>query len=207
MAQQDKKDAPKKEFKLPADYNTVAERIAEFREKHPEGSLQQVSLTFQSFGNAHYVVYTAAAYRTPEDPCPGMGTAWEPIPGRTPYTKDSEVQNAETAAWGRALIAMGAADAKKGIASRDEIAPRHEEQAEASRERTGEYKRLRAEADDARKKLDEAALRDVWDETQMNAGDGSITNYEFNLLGNHIKLLRGEIQQANEKLFTTGGQS
>jgi hypothetical protein len=36
-----------------------------------------------------------------------VGTAWELIPGRTPYTKTSEVQNGETSAWGRALAAIG----------------------------------------------------------------------------------------------------
>jgi hypothetical protein len=27
---------------------------------------------------------------------PGIGMAWEPFPGRTPYTKASELMNAET---------------------------------------------------------------------------------------------------------------
>lgn len=112
----------KKDFKLPPDYNDVASRIQEFRTKHPEGTLSQVSLEFrEKFGGKDWIVYTAAAYRTPDDPQPGIGTAWEQVPGRTPYTRDSELQNAETAAWGRALIAVGAADAKKGIASREEV--------------------------------------------------------------------------------------
>jgi hypothetical protein len=51
--------------------------------------------------------------------------AWEVIPGKTPYTKDSEVQNAETSAWGRAIVAVGAATAKK-IASREEVRNRTE---------------------------------------------------------------------------------
>lgn len=108
------------DFKM-GDYNEVASRIQEFREKHPEGSLQQQSLEFREFGGKSWIVYTAAAYRTPEDPRPGIGTAWEQVPGKTPFTRDSELQNAETAAWGRALIAVGAADARKGIASREEI--------------------------------------------------------------------------------------
>ncbi len=103
-------------------YNDVASRIQEFRDKYPTGSLSQVALDFkEKFGGKDWIVYTAAAYRTPDDPQPGIGTAWEQVPGKTPFTRDSELQNAETAAWGRALIAVGAADAKKGIASREEI--------------------------------------------------------------------------------------
>lgn len=101
-------------------YNDVPSRIEEFRTKYPEGTLQQVDLQFLDFADGFWVCYTAAAFRTAEDNRPGMGTAWEPVPGPTAFTRDSEVQNAETSAWGRAIIAVGAADAKK-IASREEV--------------------------------------------------------------------------------------
>lgn len=109
------------------DYNDVAARIAEFREKHENGSLQQVSVDFKEVNGGWWVVYTAAAYRHEDDKRPGHGTAWEPIPGRTPYTKDSEVQNAETAAWGRAIVAALAADTRKGVASAEEVRNRRPE--------------------------------------------------------------------------------
>ena len=103
-------------------YNTVAERIVEFLEKYPTGSLQRVGeLQFVSYAGADWVIYTAAAYRTPDDLRPGYGTAWERVPGTTNFTKGSEIQNAETSAWGRAIIAIGAADTRKGITSSDEV--------------------------------------------------------------------------------------
>lgn len=103
-------------------YNTVPERIAEFAAKYPDGSLQRVGeMQFVSFVGADWVIYTAAAYRTPDDQRPGIGTAWERIPGTTQFTKGSEVQNAETSAWGRAIIAALAADSRKGVASREEV--------------------------------------------------------------------------------------
>jgi hypothetical protein len=108
-------------------YIDVATRIQEFRTKYPTGSLSQVDLQFISFAGKDWVVYTAAAYRTPDDPRPGIGTAWEPVPGPTRFTRDSEVQNAETAAWGRSIIAALAADTKKGIASVEEIRNRQVE--------------------------------------------------------------------------------
>ena len=118
------------------DYNTVADRIREFGEKYPDGSLQcewQMLLvptpvkaedgTWQTLDRP-IIVAKGYAYRTPDDPRPGIGHAQEPIPGKTPYTKDSEIQNAETSAWGRAIVAVLAADTRKGVASRDEVAAR-----------------------------------------------------------------------------------
>jgi len=118
------------------DYVTVAERIEAFREKYPEGSLQcewemlmvptavkQPDGTWSTMDRP-IIVAKAFAYRTAEDPRPGIGHAQEPIPGKTPYTKDSEIQNAETSAWGRAIVAVLAADTRKGVASRDEVQAR-----------------------------------------------------------------------------------
>lgn len=102
------------------DYIDVAERLREFHEQFPDGTLQQVGLQFLEFAGNCWVVYSAAAYRHPDDPRPGIGTAWEPVPGRTNFTRDSEVQNAETAAWGRALVALGTTGTKR-IASRQEV--------------------------------------------------------------------------------------
>lgn len=118
------------------DYVTVAERIEQFRDKYPEGSLQcewQLLLVPTAVKDADgnwttldrpIIVAKAFAYRHPEDPRPGIGHAQEPLPGKTPYTKDSEIQNAETSAWGRAIVAVLAADTRKGVASRDEVAAR-----------------------------------------------------------------------------------
>lgn len=106
-------------------YVDVAERIGVFREKYPTGSLQPADPTepvkVRQIGDKTFLEYTAVAYRTPDDERPGIGVAWEPFPGRTPYTKDSEAMVAETSAWGRAIVAVLAADTKRGIASADEV--------------------------------------------------------------------------------------
>ena len=103
-----------------ADYVDVAERITEFRTKHPKGSLQSEVLRWPS-PDCAFVAVKAYAYRDPSDPRPGVGVAWENVPGKTPYTKDSELQNAETSAWGRAIVAVLAADTKRGVASKQEV--------------------------------------------------------------------------------------
>ena len=99
------------------DYVDVAERIADFSEKYPDGSLQS-----ELVRNDDGWLCTAYAYRTPDDPRPGVGHAFEPVPGKTPYTKDSEAMNAETSAWGRAIVALGFRTKK--IASAQEVRAR-----------------------------------------------------------------------------------
>jgi hypothetical protein len=117
-------------------YNTVAERIAEFRDRYPDGSLQPADpakpFEVVTVGERLFLTYTAAAYRSPDDQRPGIGVAWEPFPGKTPYTKDSELQNVETSAWGRAIVAALAADTRKGITSAEEVRNRQADRDEAA---------------------------------------------------------------------------
>lgn len=108
-----------------ADYVEVPDRIRQFKEAFPDGSLCRVGeVEIKELGSQQFLIYTAAAYRTPDDPRPGIGTAWEPFPGKTPYTKDSELMNAETSAWGRALVALGFVGKK--VASMEEVRNRQQ---------------------------------------------------------------------------------
>lgn len=113
------------------DYVDVATRIAEFRDKYPDGSLQPADLTapyrIETVDGQAWIVVVAAAYRDDTDQRPGVGMAWEAYPGKTPYTRGSELQNAETSAWGRAIVAALAADTKRGVASADEVRNRSAE--------------------------------------------------------------------------------
>jgi hypothetical protein len=130
------------------DYVDVATRITEFRAKYPDGYLAPVNLRepyrIETIGDRTFIVVVAAAHRMPDDGAPGVGMAWEPFPGRTPYTRDSELMNAETSAWGRAIIALGAADSRKGIASREEVRNRQDEpspfETEADAARGGDWR-------------------------------------------------------------------
>ena len=101
------------------DYIEVSERIQAFYAKFPDGSLQAEHSWIDRQGE-QWLLVKAYAYRTPDDPRPGIGHAWEPVPGRTPYTKDSELMVGETSAWGRALAALGVA-VHRGVASQDEV--------------------------------------------------------------------------------------
>jgi len=140
-------------------YIDVAQRIADFRERYPDGSLQPADPAaafdvrkIEGIGKdgkpftATFIVYTAACYRTPHDERPGIGMAWEVFPGRTPYTLGSELMNAETSAWGRAIVAALASDSRRGVSSREEVRNREaeQEQDEVPRNRDGSISRRRA---------------------------------------------------------------
>lgn len=125
-------------------YKTVPERLAEFREKYPDGRLCAANPArpyyIEMVGTQSYVIYAAAAYRTPDDPCPGIGVAWEPVPGLTTFTKNSELQNAETSAWGRAVVAALVVDPGNAVASREDVTNRagdaaHEDRVQSLRAR------------------------------------------------------------------------
>ena len=100
-------------------YVDVAARLEEAFTRWPEATIQ-TKVTY--FETPPGWLATSAFYRTPDDPCPAIGNAFEPVPGKTPYTKDSECMNAETSAVGRALVAAGLKT--KHIASADEVRAR-----------------------------------------------------------------------------------
>ncbi len=101
------------------DYIEVSERIQLFVEQYPTGSLQ-AEWEMTERDNEQWLSVKAYAYRYPDDQRPGVGHAWEPVPGRTPFTKGSELMVGETSAWGRALAAIGIA-VHRGIASGNEV--------------------------------------------------------------------------------------
>ena len=102
-------------------YVDVPQRIKLFYEKYPEGSLQMdPDLQFQNVGDQIIVIGRAYAYRNPQDEKPGVGTAQEYLPGKTNFTRGSEIQNLETSCWGRAIGALGIG-IDKAIASKEEV--------------------------------------------------------------------------------------
>ena len=101
-------------------YIDVPSRIKLFYARYPEGSLQMGTPTFIDIGDKKWAMGRAYAYRTPEDPRPGVGTAWEIVPGTTNFTRGSEIQNLETSAWGRAIGSLGIG-IDTSIATLDEV--------------------------------------------------------------------------------------
>ena len=110
-----------------SNYVTAAERVAMFYEKFPNGSIQFEYMGVMD-GDPAKMWGVARAYRSPEDPLPGVGTASEFIIGKTPYTFGSEMQNLETSCWSRAVASLNIGTSK-GISSKEEVATSRQNQA------------------------------------------------------------------------------
>lgn len=112
-------------------YVDVASRLAAFYQRFPDGTVQMDPPTFVEVLGKQFVWAQARAFRTPDDPRPGIGTAWEQIPGQTPYTRGSELMVLETSTWGRAIAAVMPVGDK--IATSDEIAAAESRRGETTR--------------------------------------------------------------------------
>lgn len=126
------------------DYVEVKERIQWFYATYPEGALVTSKLQMLVIGGADYVVVQAEAFRNAGDPHPGTGSSWMAVPGTTPYTRGSELENTETSAWGRAIASLGGL-VDRSVASAQEIRSKGGDEIEPP-SRPGNAETLRAAA-------------------------------------------------------------
>jgi hypothetical protein len=97
-------------------YVEVADRLREWYEKNPTARIV-TTIVEQS---EKRVTVKAEVFRKADDVLPaGVGHSALSIPGTTPYTRGAELENAETSAIGRALVAAGLPSKK--VASADEV--------------------------------------------------------------------------------------
>ena len=102
-------------------YVDVATRLKLAFERWPELRIQETSReVIEMPDKSCFIRAIVTIWRTPDDSIPVIASCCEPYPGRTPYTKLSENENAYTSAIGRGL-AMAGIGANKSIASRDEV--------------------------------------------------------------------------------------
>jgi hypothetical protein len=104
-------------------YVTVNERLKLALAKYPDLRVEELPFDIVEIGGQTNLHCTVRVYTTPDDTRPVLGSVLEPIPGRTPYTRNSELMVGMTSALGRALGYLGFG-IDKGIASNDEVAAR-----------------------------------------------------------------------------------
>ena len=109
--------APEKRKAFAADYVEVADRIRAWYEAYPSARIETEIVSISD----KLVVVKAQAFRgeAPDEKPAGVGHSSMNIPGSTPYTRGSELENTETSAAGRALVMAGLPSKK--VASGDEI--------------------------------------------------------------------------------------
>jgi hypothetical protein len=101
-------------------YVPVTDRLKAALVEHPELRVVETGHEIVELAGDTVLICTVAVHRSPDDPLPTLGTASEPFPGRTPYTKGSELMVGYTSALGRALGYMGYG-IDKALASADEV--------------------------------------------------------------------------------------
>ena len=104
-------------------YVDVPTRLRMALQAHPDLRVAETGREVVQLGNSTVLVCQVTVWRSHDDPRPVVASASEPIPGRTPYTKDSELMVGMTSALGRALGYMGFGIGKS-IASRHEVEAR-----------------------------------------------------------------------------------
>jgi hypothetical protein len=108
-----------------SNYVDVPTRFAMALERWPELRIVENRPEIITVGDKTFVSVTVQAWRTPDDPIPAQGTAWEITPGLTPFTKNSEMMNCSTSALGRVLGFMMSFGPK--MASAEEVRNRQHE--------------------------------------------------------------------------------
>jgi hypothetical protein len=82
-------------------YVDVPTRFAALLEKWPELRIKEHRPEIVTIGDKIFISVTMQAWRTPDDPQPCQATCFEPFPGKTSFTRDSEQMNASTSCLGR----------------------------------------------------------------------------------------------------------
>ena len=84
-----------------SDYVDVPTRFAALLTKWPELRIKEHRPEIVTIGDKIFISVTMQAWRTPDDPQPCQATCFEPYPGKTSFTRDSEQMNASTSCLGR----------------------------------------------------------------------------------------------------------
>jgi hypothetical protein len=88
------------------DYVDVPARLRMLAEKFPDVRIVEFEPRIRQIGDKTYIEVKVQAWRSTDDQHPAIAYCWEPFPGDTPYTRDSEQMNAATSALGRLCAIM-----------------------------------------------------------------------------------------------------
>lgn len=108
-----------------SNYVDVPERFKQALAKWPELRVMENRPEIITIGDKTFISVTMQIWRTPDDPIPAQATCFEPFPGKTSFTRDSEQMNASTSCLGRCLGLMMSFGSK--MASTEEVRNRQDD--------------------------------------------------------------------------------
>lgn len=108
-------------------YVTAPERLTMLLKQYPNASVICTPPELKQVGDRLFIASTCTIDVNDGSGRTATASAWEPYPGRTPYTRDSEAMNAETSSLARCCGMLGFG-ISKSIASSEEVRNRRAEE-------------------------------------------------------------------------------
>ena len=108
-----------------SEYVDVKTRLKQALVLYPQLRIVEHRPHLTQVGDQLFIECSVTVYRDPDDIIPVQAYIYEPYPGKTPYTKNSEQANGATSVLGRALGYMGLG-IDKSIASSNEVLGRQQ---------------------------------------------------------------------------------
>jgi hypothetical protein len=168
-----------------SEYVDVKTRLKQALALYPQLRIVEHRPEITQVGDQLFIECSVTVSRDPDDPIPVTAYIFEPYPGKTPYTKNSEQANGATSVLGRALGYMGLG-IDKSIASSNEVLGRQQASEETDRNKIVSIARPTPILDSPRetptsvmgprsKQIGEARLS-AREQTQASNGGGATAN-------------------------------
>jgi hypothetical protein len=161
-----------------SEYVDVKTRLKQALALYPQLRIVEHRPEITQVGDQLFIECSVTVSRDPDDPIPVTAYIFEPYPGKTTFTKNSEQANGATSVLGRALGYMGLG-IDKSIASSNEVLGRQQAAEDTDRTKVVSIARPTPVLDGPRsKEIGSARLtaREQTEATQTSNGGGATAN-------------------------------
>jgi hypothetical protein len=157
-----------------SEYVDVKTRLKQALKVFPQLRIVEHRPEITQVGDQLFIECSVTVSRDPDDPIPVTAYVFEPYPGKTSFTKNSEQMNGATSVLGRALGYMGLG-IDKSIASSNEVLGR-QQGAEDDRKTVVSIARPTPTLDGPRSKEIGSARLSAREQTQASNSNGATAN-------------------------------
>ena len=158
-----------------SEYVDVKTRLKQALALYPQLRIVEHRPEITQVGDQLFIECSVTVSRDPDDPIPVTAYIFEPYPGKTSFTKNSEQANGATSVLGRALGYMGLG-IDKSIASSNEVLGRQQATEDTDRTKVVSIARPTPVLDGPRSKEIGSARLSAREQTQTSNGGGATAN-------------------------------